>query len=46
LGLLSMLCSAIAAAVELKLSLQPAELESQFVTEVLHEPPHHEGDAA
>ncbi len=37
LGLLSMLCGTIAAALELKASLQPVELESQFVTDVLSE---------
>jgi hypothetical protein len=37
LGLLSMLCSTIAAALELKGALEPVELESQFVSDVLRE---------
>jgi hypothetical protein len=46
LGLISMFCSTIAAALELKAALQPVELESQFVTEVLHESAQREADAA
>jgi uncharacterized protein DUF2721 len=37
LGLLCMLSSAIAAALELKGALEPAELESQFVTDILRD---------
>jgi len=44
LGLLSMLCSTLSAALELKSALEPVELESQFVTEVLKE--EQDGDAA
>jgi hypothetical protein len=46
LGLISMLCSMIAAMMELKAALQPVELESQFVTDVLHEVAERESDAA
>jgi hypothetical protein len=45
-GLLSMLCSTIAAMMELKAALQPVELESQFVTDVLHEQAEPDADAA
>jgi hypothetical protein len=46
LGLVSMLCSTIAAALELKAALHPVELESEFVTDVLHESVQSDGDAA
>jgi len=46
LGLLSMLSSTIAAALELKGALEPVELESRFVTHILHEQSHEEADAA
>jgi hypothetical protein len=45
LGLLSMLCSTIAAALELKDALQPVELESQFVSGVSHQSTQQEVDA-
>ena len=35
LGLLSMLCSTIAAALELRGALEPVEMESQFVTDIV-----------
>ena len=37
LGLFSMLCNTIAAALELKGALEPVELESKFVTDVLRD---------
>jgi hypothetical protein len=37
LGLLSMLCATITAALELKDALEPIELESQFVSEVVEQ---------
>ncbi|MGD0541245.1 MAG: DUF2721 domain-containing protein [Tepidisphaeraceae bacterium] len=46
LGLLFMLASTIAAALELKASLQPVELESRFVTDVLREDPQRIDDDA
>jgi hypothetical protein len=36
-GLLSMLCSTVSAMLELIASLEPVELESEFVTAVLHD---------
>jgi hypothetical protein len=45
MGLLSMLCSTIAAALELKAALHPVELESEFVSHVMHDSVHDEGDA-
>jgi Protein of unknown function (DUF2721) len=44
LGLLSMLSSTVAAALELKDALEPVELESRFVTGILHEGTHDEAD--
>lgn len=46
LGLLSMLASTMAATLELFAALEPVELESQFVTDVLKEPASREGDEA
>jgi len=46
LGLFSMLGATISAMFELKAALQPAELESQFVSEILHDEHHHSGDSA
>jgi len=37
LGLLSMLAGMISALLELKTAIQPAELESRFVSEMLHQ---------
>ncbi|HTW94418.1 MAG TPA: DUF2721 domain-containing protein [Tepidisphaeraceae bacterium] len=45
IGLLSMLCSTVAAALELKGALEPVELESQFVTEILNEQSAENADA-
>jgi Protein of unknown function (DUF2721) len=46
LGLCSMLCSTIAAALELKAALEPVELESQFVTGILNHHAPEDVDAA
>jgi uncharacterized protein DUF2721 len=46
LGLLTMLAGMIAAMFELKAALQPAELESRFVSDMLQEDAHRHGDAA
>jgi hypothetical protein len=43
-GVLSMLAATISALVELREALQPAELESQFVTGILHEQNRRAGD--
>jgi hypothetical protein len=46
LGLLTMLAGMIAAMFELKAALQPAELESRFVSDLLQQDAHRHGDAA
>jgi Flp pilus assembly protein TadB len=46
LGLLLMLGGIISALMELQAALQPAELESRFVTQVIAEEHHHSGDSA
>jgi hypothetical protein len=46
LGLLTILAGTIAAMLELKAALQPAELESRFVSDMLQEDAHRHGDAA
>jgi VIT1/CCC1 family predicted Fe2+/Mn2+ transporter len=46
LGLLTMLTGMIAAMLELKAALQPAELESRFVSDMLQQDTHRPGDAA
>jgi hypothetical protein len=45
LGLLTMLAGMIAAMLELKAALQPAELESRFVSDMLQQEEHRPGDA-
>ncbi len=45
-GLLTMLAGTIAAMLELKAALQPAELESRFVSDMLQQDAHRHGDAA
>ena len=45
-GLLTMLSGMIAAMMELKAALQPAELESRFVSDMLQQDAHRPGDAA
>jgi VIT1/CCC1 family predicted Fe2+/Mn2+ transporter len=46
LGLICMLAGMISAMLELKAALQPAELESRFVSDMLQEDAHRHGDAA
>jgi hypothetical protein len=46
LGLLSMLAGMIAAMLELKAALQPAELESRFVSDMVQQDAHRPDDAA
>ena len=46
LGLLTMLAGMIAAMLELKAALQPAELESRFVSDMLQQDARRHGDAA
>jgi hypothetical protein len=46
LGLLTMFAGMIAAMLELKAALQPAELESRFVSDMLQRDAHRHGDAA
>jgi len=46
LGLLMMLAGMIAAMLELKAALQPAELERRFVSDMLQQDAHRPGDAA
>jgi hypothetical protein len=44
IGLLNMLAGMIAAMLELKAALQPAELESRFVSDMLQQEEHRPGD--